>query len=59
MYLGRRCTMKRVYVLVMVITIGFSAGAQQHQSPDMVLVEGGASGGGATTARMMKSRYIR
>jgi formylglycine-generating enzyme required for sulfatase activity len=33
---------KKVYVLVMVLTIGFSAGAQQQQSSDMVLVEGGS-----------------
>jgi formylglycine-generating enzyme required for sulfatase activity len=32
---------KKVYVLVMGITIGFSAGARHHQSPDMALVEGG------------------
>jgi formylglycine-generating enzyme required for sulfatase activity len=41
-YVDRRCNVKRVYVLVMAITISFSAGAQQHQSPDMVLVEGGS-----------------
>jgi formylglycine-generating enzyme required for sulfatase activity len=42
LFKGRRCNVKRVYVLVMVIAISFSAGAQQHQSPGMALVEGGS-----------------